>query len=142
LSGALCKSHANSRSYTQRAGGYLARTVRDAASKARRLKTKPARVTNDYGYDVFGNRTRVLDGKGNSTRFKYDAHNRVVETTSRKPFGHKKNFRYDANGNLREATVSFDHHQYDPVERTVIRKSTAASQSFEYNSLNNLVRRT
>ena len=136
------KSHASSRSYTQRAGGYLARIVRDAASKERRLKSKPNQVTIDYGYDAFGNRTTILDGRGNPTRLKYDSNNLVVETVSRKPFCHKNNFRYDANGNLREATICFDHHLYDPVERTIIRKSTTACQHFEYNSLNNLVRRT
>jgi YD repeat-containing protein len=43
---------------------------------------------------------------------------------------------------LLEATTSFDHHQYDPVERTIFRKETTAYQHFEYNSLNNPVRRT
>src|SRR6202521_1105161 len=136
------KSHADPRSYTQKAGGYLARIVGDTAGKKRRLKSKPARVTADYLYDSFGNRTTILDSKGNPTRFKYDAHNRVIETTSRKPFSHKKSFRYDANRNLREATSSFDHHQYDPVAGTTIRKSTQVCQSFGYNSLNNPVRRT
>jgi YD repeat-containing protein len=136
------RSDANSRSYTQRAGGYLARIVRDTIGTERRLKSKPAHVTTDYDYDAFGNRTTILDGRGNPTRFKYDANNLVIETTSRKPFGYQKHFRYDANGNLREATTSFDHHQYDSVERTIIRKSTTACQYFEYNSLNNLVRRT
>jgi len=59
------KSDVNSRSCTQKAGGYLARIVRDAAGKEQCLKSEPAQVTTDYGYDTFGNRTTILDGRGN-----------------------------------------------------------------------------
>ncbi|MDO8937752.1 MAG: DUF6531 domain-containing protein [Methylicorpusculum sp.] len=136
------KNEANPESYTQRAGGYLARIIRDADSKERRLKSKPAHVTNDYRYDAFGNRTTIIDGKGSPTLFEYDEQNRVVKIISREPFCFEKYFRYDANGNLLEATSSFEHNQYDPVTKQVISKTTTASQRFEYNLLNNLVGQT
>lgn len=132
----------NPESYTQRAGGYLARIIRDADSKERRLKSKPAHVTNDYRYDAFGNRTTIIDGKGNPTLFEYDEQNRVVKIISRGPCGYERYFRYDANGNLLEATSSFEHNQYDPVTKQVISKTTTALQRFEYNLLNNLVGQT
>jgi|GEM_PF-901329 len=135
-------SAANSHSYTQSAGGYLARIVRDTDSKKRRLNSKPTFVTNEYGYNVFGNLTTILDGRSNPTCFEYDAQNRLIKTTSRKPFSYQKNFRYDANGNLVEETTSFDRYQYNPVEQKIISKQTTACQRFEYNSLNNPVRRT
>src|SRR5262249_32328408 len=120
--------------YTQKVGGYLARIVRNTGGKEH--------VTNDYHYDVFGNLTAVLDGKLNPTRFEYDAQNRLIKTTSRKPFEYQTMFRYDANGNLLEQITSFDHYEFNPVERRVVFKKTTAYQRFEYNSLNNLVRRT
>lgn len=136
------KSHASSRSYTQKAGGYPARIVRDVASNKRRLKSKPARLTAEYGFDVFGNLIKILDGKRKSTHFKYDARNRVVRVTSREPFSYEIAFRYDANDNLLEATTSFEHQQYDAEKRAVIRKSTTVRRGFEYNALNNVVYRT
>lgn len=132
----------NPDSYTQSAGGYLARIVRDADGKERPLKSNPVNFTNDYRYDAFGNRTAIVDGKGNPTRFEYDEQNRVVKVISRKPFDYQRTFQYDANGNLLEAIASFDHNEYDPITKTIISKAATASQRFEYNLLNNPLSRT
>lgn len=65
-----------------------------------------------------------------------------MRVTSRQPFNYTTAFRYDANGNMIEGTLSFDHHEYNPASQEVVLKTTAVRQGFEYNRLNNIVRRT
>jgi YD repeat-containing protein len=136
------KDRAGSAGATQSAGGYLARVVVDAAGKERRLKTPPTKISTQYFYDAFGNTIEWHDGKGNATHFQFDACNRLVERTSSQPFGDKRHFSYDANGNLSKATTTFDRRQYDPIERSIAITTTTLSRGFEYNALNNPVKRT
>src|SRR5262249_42581887 len=67
--------------------GQLARVVRDL---------KGVRLVNEYGYDELGNRTEVIDGKGNATRLVYNAMGRVESSLSREPFGYRIEHNYDA----------------------------------------------
>lgn len=125
----------------QKAGGYLARVVRDPASNDRRLKGRPAHLVTEFGYDALGNITTIRDGKGNPTRFKYDTHDNLVRITSREPFEHEAAIRHDANGNPIETTLSFDRHEYDPIKRDVARTASTIRQGLEYNALDNVTRR-
>jgi YD repeat-containing protein len=123
------------------AGGYLARIVRDPVSADRPLKSKPAHLVTIFGYDVRGNLTTIQDGKSNSTRLRYDSHDQLLGVTSRQPFNFEVAIQRDANRNLAESKLAFDHIEYDPVQRTVTQKSSTISQTLEYNALNNPVRR-
>jgi YD repeat-containing protein len=127
---------------TQEAGSYLARIVQDSDTGARPQGRQPANRATGFGYDDVGNVTTILDGKGNPSRLEYDAHNHLISVTSRRPFNYATSFHYDANGNMIEGTLSFDHYDYDSDRQEVISKTTIARQSFEYNQLNNVVRRT
>ncbi|MDQ3773815.1 MAG: DUF6531 domain-containing protein [Pseudomonadota bacterium] len=135
-------SPSTSQTLVQTAGGFLARIVRDPASEDRRLKDLPANLSCGFRYDAVGNVTTILDGKDNPTYLEYDAQHNLVRATSRQPFNYTTSFRYDANGNMIEGTLSFDHHEYDAATQEVVTKATAVRQGFEYNRLNNILRRT
>jgi YD repeat-containing protein len=127
---------------TQMPGGYLASIVRDPVSGDNRLLEQPANLTTGFGYDDFGNITTILDGKSNPTHLEYDAHNHLVSVTSRQPSSYTTSLRYDPNGNMIEGMLSFDHYEYEVAKQELVLKTTTVLQSFEYNRLNNIVRRT
>jgi YD repeat-containing protein len=132
----------SSQNLVQTAGGYLARIVRDPAGENRPLKATPANLITGFGYDDAGNVTTILDGNNNPTRLEFDGHNHLVRVTSRQPHNYTTSFRYDANGNMVEGTLSFDHHEYDPDSQEVVHRTTEVRQGFEYNQLNNIVERS
>ncbi|MES0096634.1 DUF6531 domain-containing protein [Mesorhizobium sp. M0019] len=127
---------------TQKPGGYFARSVRDASINKRDDSKKPVRLTVRCHYDAFGNLTTVLDGKANASHFEYDSHNRLIQVVSRAPFGYKIGFRYDANDNLTESSTSFVRYYFDPIKDQAEGKEDTIYRRFEYNNLNNVVRRT
>ena len=127
---------------TQAPGGYLARIVRDADSPHRRLEGRPANATVSFEYDAVGNLTAVLDGNGQATRYRYDAHDRMAGVTSRPPLSYERSFRHDANGNLVEGRLSFDYYRYDAARQEVVAATALVRQTFEHDRLNQVVRRT
>lgn len=124
----------------QTKGGYLARIVRDPATGDQQKSS--ANLANSFSYDEVGNVTAIWDGKHNPTRLEYDAHNHLIQVTARKPYLYTATFQYDANGNMAEAALSFDHYAYDPLAQMDTFKTTALCQRFEYNLLNNIVKRS
>src|SRR5262249_43227011 len=122
-------------------GGYLARVTRYSSIKDKKVTANTANLVTQFGYDPYGNVSLIWDGKGNPTRFQYNPQNLLVKVISREPFKHETAFRHDGNGNLIAKTVVFDRYEYDPIERAVIPKKSRVFCKWEYNALNNVVRR-
>lgn len=112
--------------------GYLARVVRDANGK---------QIKNEYAYDNFGNAVTVLDGKNNPSRLQYNAMGKVECVTSREPFKHRIDFKYDANYNEIESAQSFERLEYDETKQKTTVKSSILRELIEYNALDNVTLR-
>jgi YD repeat-containing protein len=65
------------------AGGYLARITQHASVARGRSGRRGQPVAVEYGYDDYGNLSAIRDGKGNATRYDYDAQNRLTRITTR-----------------------------------------------------------
>ena len=82
-------------------GGYLFSTTIDATTSPRRTEaTTPAQITHQFFYDMVGNMTRSVDGRGNDKLLIYNQLNQVVETQSEAPFRYTTFNYYDANDNV------------------------------------------
>jgi YD repeat-containing protein len=114
--------------------GFLARVERHAEGGR-------AVATVGFEYDAVGNVTAVVDGRGLATRYRYDAHDRLVEVTSRPPFSYVTSLRRDLNGDLVEGRFSFERHRYDRARQEAIAETTHVRQAFEYDVLGRVVRR-
>ncbi len=87
-------------------GGYLQKTITDAATSPRRTEsTPPAAITNQYFYDGVGNLIRSVDGRGNDTLDTVNQLNQVVETQSELPYRYITYTFYDANDNVIQRNV-------------------------------------
>jgi YD repeat-containing protein len=112
--------------------GYLARITREVGDQRIRL---------EYGYDPFGNISRVLDGKGNTSQLQYDALGRLERIIGREPVGSTIRFRYDANGNQVESAQSFEHFVQDEATGAIVERISTIRELFEYDVLDRLVAR-
>jgi YD repeat-containing protein len=128
-------------SLVQSPGGFLARVVRDPAGADRPLEDPPANLVTGFAYDDYGNVTTILDGRGNPTRLEYDLQHNLVSATSRQPFGYRTFFQYDANGNMVEGSLTFDHREVDGKSGEAVLKTGEVRESFQYDRLNNIVGR-
>jgi YD repeat-containing protein len=112
--------------------GYLARVVRDANGK---------KIKNEYAYDHYGNATTVLDGKSNPARLRYNAMGKVECVTSREPFKHRIDYKYDANYNEIESAQSFERFELDEKNQTTRVTPSTLRELKEYNTLDNVTLR-
>ena len=86
-------------------GGYPSAQVRDAVVGPRRMDPLPAvAITNRFQRDRVGNLTRFTDGRGNTTRYTYNALDQVAEEEVPKvdpsqTTGYLRRYLYDANNN-------------------------------------------
>ena len=113
--------------------GYLACVVRDADG---------AKVTNEYGYDQFGNADSVFDGKRNATRLRYNAMGKVECAIGREPFKHRIDYKYDANYNEIESAQSFERPVLDDATQKPTLTSTTLRELKEYNALDSVTARS
>jgi RHS repeat-associated protein len=81
-------------------------------------------ATNWFEYDVYGNRTAMIDENENRTEYKYDIMNRLIETKGADPDGPKPSpittYEYDKRGNHTktiDAEGSFVKTSYDEMDR-------------------------
>lgn len=113
--------------------GYLARITRRAGDRLLRI---------EYGYDVFGNVSRVLDGKGNPSHLLYDALGRLERITGREPAAATVSYRYDANGNQVESSQLFERNARDAATGAIATTTSTIRELLEYDVLDRLVART
>lgn len=113
--------------------GYLARVTRGVGDGA---------LSTSYVYDVFGNASRVIDGKGNVSRLEYDALGRLERITGREPVAATVHYRYDANGNQIESRQSFERNALDAATGAIIATASIISERREHDALDRLVART
>jgi YD repeat-containing protein len=74
----------------------------------------------EYGYDGNDNRTSVIDPRGKTTTFDYDAQNRLILITD--ALGNTTKTRYDCVGNRTCAIDANSHYtlyEYDPLNRLI-----------------------
>lgn len=77
-------------------------------------------LVNTYSYDAAGNRTRVTDPGGHTTRYTYDERNRLSGITN--ALGGVISYRYDAAGNRiaeSDARTNTTHYAYDAHGRLI-----------------------
>lgn len=92
---------ASPRSLAGDTGGYLAATVQDSRTSARRASMEPlTRIRNELFYDTVGNVIRKVDGRGNPTVYEVNALNQVLKTTLEPPFLYQRLTFYDSNNNV------------------------------------------
>ncbi len=91
----------SSRTLATETGGYRKAVIRDARIDTRRKRAGPAlAIRTETVYDVVGNKVRVTDGRGNTTRLIRNQLNQVVRKIDSAPFEYMTDFYYDANNNL------------------------------------------
>ncbi|MCA1817983.1 MAG: DUF6531 domain-containing protein, partial [Acidobacteria bacterium] len=101
------------------------------------------RLSESFEHDALGNISRATDTAGRVTSFDYDAANRVVRVTD--PLLQATRYEYDA---LSRATAVTDAlgqrytYAYDALGRLTGASRAGASQSFAYDAVGNLARRT
>lgn len=81
----------------------------------------PLGNTESYSYDIFGNRTVLIDGNGNKTTNIYNEENELISVKDAKGF--TTSYLYDGEGNLTEIT-----------------NAKGDKKKYEYNEFNNLTK--
>jgi YD repeat-containing protein len=112
--------------------GYLARIVRDVEGQ---------RVRTEFAYDAWGNLSSVWDGKGNATTVRCNAMGVVEQLTSRAPFHHAVDFRFDANYNEIESAQSFERQVLDDAGGATP-VTSVVRELRQYDALDNVISRT
>ncbi len=96
-------------------------------------------LTTIYGYDANGNRQTVTDAKTQTTRFDYDAVDRLSGTTD--PLNHTTQYVYDAAGNqtqVVDANNNSARFTYDSVDRVIAVTDGVGNQTqYGYDAIGN-----
>lgn len=97
-------------------------------------------VRTEYGYDANGNRLTILNARGHTTNFTYDALNRLRSESD--PLGHTTEYEYDGVSNrvtLTDAEAFTTTFTYDPLNRLVgiDYPEPDADVTFTYDALGN-----
>jgi uncharacterized protein RhaS with RHS repeats len=103
-------------------GGYLAEKILDADAGG---PFPPARLTVSYLYDPVGNLINTTDGRGNSTDFLFNQVGELVQYRAPSPFNYRRQFSYDANGNL--TRVDIENFTANPMASRSRWRRTASS---------------
>ena len=125
-------------SSAKKAGGFLARIVKDPNTPSRSLKGRAASLMSTYAYDKFGNLSTIWDGKSNPTRIRYDVNNRIIAISPRSPFSKDILIKRDENGYPVEISYSFDNLSLDTKKGSINKRTSTIHEFFERNQLNNI----
>lgn len=114
-------------------GGLLSSIIKDA---------KGLKQINGFKYDIYGNLSVLVDGKGNEFEQRFNAMGKVETIVGRKPNANVIEYRYDEDYNVITETKKFEHYYiFDPAIGKENYITTENTTSYTYNVLNNLITR-